>query len=449
MNPSISESPSPPALDIDALLDDRAQEGVFRVHRRAFTDAALFTLEMQRIFESSWVFVGLESELAKPHDYVTTTIGRQPVVISRNDAGEPGCFLNSCRHRGMMVCPLRSGNAKFHICRYHGWVYDSGGRNVGITNRPAGRYPGSFDLEDHGLVPVARFAGYRGFLFASLSADVPPLEEHLGEARLFLDLVADQARDGLEYVPGSIGYTFDANWKLQIENSLDMYHFASTHVSYIDLLSRRGPSELGGNAPPTAGAQGTFSFGRGHAVMWREKSRASPTLLALRRESFAPQLGEVKERWATYARNLTIFPNLQIVDNITSVMLRELRPLAVDRTELRTHCLAPIGEDAQSRRARIRDYEDFFNPSGLATPDDNVVYEQCQTGYDAAAAGYTQGYLRGLGRQDAPATNPHAEELQLERSDWSLGSRTLGDETCFHDAYREWRRLLKHEPRTA
>ena len=66
------------------------------------------------------------------------------------------------------------------------------------------------------------------------------LREHLGGAHVFLDIVADQAPNGLEYVAGAIDYTFDANWKLQFENGLDFYHFASTHSSYVDILNRRG-----------------------------------------------------------------------------------------------------------------------------------------------------------------------------------------------------------------
>jgi hypothetical protein len=39
--------------DISALIDDRADEGVFSVHRSAFTDQDIFELELQHIFEAS------------------------------------------------------------------------------------------------------------------------------------------------------------------------------------------------------------------------------------------------------------------------------------------------------------------------------------------------------------------------------------------------------------
>ncbi len=436
--------------DIARLIDDRPAEGLFRVHRDVFTDPAVLALERERIFEGTWIFIGLECQVAKPHDFVTLTIGRQPVLLTRDGEGRLGCFMNSCRHRGTVVCPLKKGNQKFHVCRYHGWAYDSSGRNISITDEDAGQYPSAFRNENHDLVPVPRFANYRGFLFASLSPDVPTIEEHLGDARALLDLVLDQSEQGFEFVPGSISYTFDANWKLQFENGLDYYHFASTHSSYIDVLKKRPMPEdqcsrltaLDFETEPEA--QGTFSFPRGHSIMWFiQKAQRALRPLAYdtgRLEALRQRVGDTRWKWMMRNRNLTIYPNLQVID-ISSLQVRTWRPLAPDKTEMTSHCLAPIGESAEARELRIRQYEDFFNPSGLASSDDNVMYEYCQSGYGAKLVGWTQGYARGLGGPLPDGTN-HAQELDLPSAEWTCGTRAFGDETCFHAGYREWRRLL-------
>lgn len=44
-------------------------------------------------------------------------------------------------------------------------------------------------------------------------------------------------------------------------------------------------------------------------------------------------------------------------------------------------CFAPIGEDEQTREIRIRQYEDFFNVSGMGTPDDLEEFRACQEGF--------------------------------------------------------------------
>lgn len=444
-------APIPTAFEPARYIEDRTADGHFQVRHEAFTDPALFALEMSRIFESTWLYVALESELARPHDYVTRQLGRAPILLSRDGDGRLHAFLNSCRHRGTLLCPLQRGNQRVHVCRYHGWAYDSGGRNTAITGRADGQYPAAFASTTHDLEPVARVASYRGFVFASLAADVPPLEEHLGEARFFLDLIADQAPQGLEVVPGNVSYTFNANWKYQFENGLDYYHFGATHASFVQILRQRGPTtpppgmatDLADPDPP---AQGTFSFPYGHAVTWSvgvagqgPERRPLPRDLA----AFAglrARHDRTRLKWLLRQRNLTLFPNLQIVD-IQSLQLRLWQPLAVDRTRMVSHCLAPIGEDPAARSFRIRQYEEFFNPSGLATSDDNVMYEFCQTGYAAAARMPTHGYLRGLGDRP-PEAGFRGAEIGVQHADWASGTQDFGDETCIHAGYREWLRLM-------
>jgi len=433
----------------DRLIDDRPSDKIFHVSRDAFTDPEIFDLEMKHIFEATWSFVGLETQIPRPHDYVTTFIGRQPVLLMRDGDGRIGCFLNTCRHRGTMVCPFKQGRQKFHVCRYHGWAYDSAGRNITVTDKEDGQYPAGFEAADRNLVPVARLDSYRGLIFASLSADVPPLADYLDDTRAFIDLVADQSPVGqLEFVPGDITYTFDANWKLQFENGLDYYHFNSTHSSYVDILAQRVKSgDVTGFTSERADeveGQGSFNFRNGHAVNWSIKRQvrygralaSDPAGLA----EVKARVGDTRLKWMLRQRNLTIFPNLQIID-ISSAQLRTWRPLSVDKTEMTSHCLAPVGESAAARRFRIRAYEDFFNPSGLATSDDNVMYEFCQTGY-AAQAGDTLGHQRGLD----PAAGVHGDhvgELGISPVDYAFGKPGFGGETNFHSGYREWRRLLE------
>ncbi len=436
---------------IAGLVDDRPAEHIFQINRRAFIDPEVYEAEMKHIFEATWVFVGLESQIPNPNDFISTYIGRHPVLLSRDKDNKICCLLNTCRHRGTVVCPFKHGNRKLHVCRYHAWSYDSGGRNVAIPERAAGQYPAAFDDADHDLIRVARLDSYRGFIFASLSADVPELDDFLGDAKSFLDLVIDQSPTGqVEVVPGEISYTFDANWKLQFENGLDYYHFGATHASYVDILKRRAAV-----APPDTGftkedasegeGQGSFSFDHGHAVMWSIKQTAlygrplasDPESL----EGARRRVGPERVKWMLRQRNLTIFPNLQVID-ISSAQLRTWRPLAANKTEMVSHCLAPVGEPAAARALRIRNYEDFFNPTGLASSDDNVMYEFCQSGYEAEQAGATQGYLRGAAGPGME-NGRYSGELGVSPAESAFGSVSFGDETNFYAGYREWRRLME------
>ena len=93
------------AASLAALIDDRPEDGIFAVDSAVFTDEAIFEAEMTAIFEATWIFIGLESQLPKPHSFFTTYIGRQPVIVMKDGEGQIGCFLNTCRHRGTLLCP--------------------------------------------------------------------------------------------------------------------------------------------------------------------------------------------------------------------------------------------------------------------------------------------------------------------------------------------------------
>jgi benzoate/toluate 1,2-dioxygenase alpha subunit len=439
-----------------ALIDDRPQDGVFRIHRAIFDDPTVFELELRHIFESGWVFLGLASQAPAAHDYFTTTIGRVPILVMRNGDGALGAFVNSCPHRGAQVAQRMCGNARLHVCAYHSWSFDSAGRNRAVKWQKEGCYTDAFDNQSHDLARLPAFADYRGFLFGSLTGGVPALAEHLGEAAKLLDLVVDQSSNGVELVPGGVFFTYEGNWKLQLENCSDAYHFTSVHPSYIRLLDRRKAeaateatrSVWEGNrnwSEESKGVQGgSYSFPNGHVLNWGVMGVSDTMPLHERATEIADRVGEARRDWMFNMRNLTIFPNLQIGESASS-QLRVIRPLAANRTEMRTWCIAPIGESATARRLRIRQYEDFFNPSGLATPDDAVAYENCQRGFAARVEPWLQGYCRGM-TASRDGGNTYSDSIGMTPARSVLADAQLCDETLFHSYYREWARRMTKAP---
>jgi len=432
--------------DIGLHVDDRPAEGVFRVHRDVYADQELFELEQKYIFERSWNFLALESQLAKTNDFVTVHIGQTPVLVTR-DAKGLRALVNVCRHKGAVVCSAEAGNSKYHVCPYHGWAYDASGKNVDIKDRKTGAYSPAFDAEDHDLVPLAKLASYKGLVFGSLTPDVPPLEDFLGDLRFFLDLMLEQGPRGMEFIPGRAVYTYRGNWKLQLDNGLDPYHLTSTHLSYIDIQSRRREGQ--GNvearqfdwAMRVAKEGGSFGFENGHAVYWLDQPEPEKRPIYPALPEIRARLSERHAEWMLKARNVHVFPNMQIADAIT-LMLRTFRPLAVDLTEMRSYCLAPIGEAPEVRAWRLRQFEDFFNPGGMATPDDTIVYSACQSGLSARPISFLQGHARGLGAA-VQGGNDIARELGIRPTVSVKGGFTLFNEVTFHAPYREWARLMQ------
>lgn len=413
----------------------------FLVHRDLYRDPEVFEWEMKYLFEGTWNLVGLESQVPDRYDFITTFVGRTPVIIARDAEGEVNCFVNSCRHKGAQVCHSRQGKARSFVCQYHGWAYDAGGRNIMIKDEKEGAYSECFKQQNHDLLKVARFASYRGVLFASLNPDVPELEEYLGDLRKMIDLVVDQSPLGVECIAGRGSFVFHGNWKLQMENGVDPYHFSSTHPSYIQALQRRSSkSSVYSSFKSTELKRGTFAFKHGHNAMFGPAPSDKATPLSYVKEELESRVGEVKARWMTYVRNVTAFPNAQFAEN-ASLQLRIWRPLAVDRTEMQTFCLAPIGETPEARALRIRQYEEFFNPSGLATPDDISNYEDCQRGFLAQSIDWQQGHARGATLCSAEVPD-EATELGVEPVSSMIGAFNLGDESVMHTTYRYWQELI-------
>ena len=400
---------------IDGALIEDSANGLFRCDRAIFTDKELFELEMKHLFEGNWVYLAHESQVANTNDYFTTWIGRQPVFITRDKDDALGAFINACSHRGAMLCRYKRGSKSTFTCPFHGWTFSNAGKLLKVKDPDDAGYPSQFHSNgSHDLKRVAKFESYRGFLFGSLNPDVQPLTDYLGEATKMIDMVVDQAPDGLEVLRGSSSYIYDGNWKLQAENGADGYHVSSVHWNYLATTRRRSAKSDDIKAVDLSkmGKQsgGYYSFENGHSVIWSQW--ADPNRPAYAQfDEFAARHGTAKAKWmAETLRNLCIYPNFYLMDQMSS-QLRVTRPLAVDKTEVTVYCFAPKNEPAEQREQRIRQYEDFFNASGMATPDDLEEFRACQQAYMASSMRWND-LSRGVTHR-IEGTDDLAREIEL------------------------------------
>ncbi len=385
MNPTAS---TPRHGHIEQLLESALQHdrdaGVFRCRRDIFTDPALFELEMKHIFEGNWVYLAHESQIPEINDYFTTYIGRQPIVITRGKDGTLNAMINACAHRGATLCRKKHGNKGSFTCPFHGWTFSNAGKLLKVKDEKTTEYPVQFNTGgSHDLKKVARFESYKGFLFGSLKAEVQPLEDFLGETKVIIDQIVDQAPEGLEVLRGSSTYTYDANWKMQMENGSDGYHVSSVHWNYAATMGRR--KEGGTKAVDANGwsrsVGGVYGFENGHILLWTRTMNPEVRPVYSHREALKERLGEDRAEFiVSQTRNLCLYPNVYLMDQF-STQIRVARPINVDKTEISIYCFAPKGESAENRAIRIRQYEDFFNVSGMGTADDLEEFRACQNGY--------------------------------------------------------------------
>ena len=416
--------------------------GSCRLNRRIYVDPDLFDLEMEAIWERTWVFLGHESQLSQKGSYFTTSIGRQPIVVSRDLRGRISAFINVCTHRGARLCRLTSGNAKMWTCPYHGWAFGVDGELLAAKDEKTGAYPPSFDKKSLGLTRVPHVESYRGLIFANLDPGAVTLREHLGDMAVWIDLLIDQSPAGWEVLNGVSTYTYQGNWKLQAENGVDGYHATSVHWNFNATLKNRQESNATGEkikamklvVDPTKKLDGGFyELNNGSTVIWRDWINPEDRFNYVMHDEFVKQKGAAWTKWAIgRLRNVLIYPNLLLMDQM-STQLRVIKPISVDKTEITVFGFAPVGEDKEQRRLRIRAYEDFFNASGMATPDDLAEFNSSQEGFRATKSPWSdlsRGALRKTRGPDA-----HAEALGI--APLSSGPWTE-DEGGFVGQYKYW-----------
>ncbi|QZT60782.1 MULTISPECIES: aromatic ring-hydroxylating oxygenase subunit alpha [Mycobacteriaceae] len=407
------------------VVDDQAGQ-TFRVHRSAMTSPEVHRAEIERVYGHSWLYVGHESEIPEPGDFVRRKVAGRPIFMVRGaKSGNVNVFHNSCTHRGALVCRQDSGNAKVFQCFYHAWSFDSEGTLKGVPDREA--YSNGLNFDELGLARVARVESYRGFVFASYDPDIIDLETYLAGAKEYIDLVVDGCGGSVEIIKGTNEYSFDANFKLLVENSADGYHAQSTHDTYFKYLVSLGTDLQGGVIGEAK------RLGNGHAVIeytapWgRPVAKWEPLFgeqakveIDRIRAELIDRYGEERARtMCEVNRNLIIYPNL-IINDIMAVTVRTMFSPAPNRVDVTAWELAPTEEPSSLRDRRLDSFLTFLGPGGFATPDDIEALESCQQGFEGGGVEWND-ISRGMGR------GPMANDEEQMREFWRRWQQQMGD----------------------
>lgn len=134
-----------------------------------YNSQEVFDADIKYIFQRHWIYVAVSSEIPEPGDYVTVEIGKEPILILRDDDMQIKAFHNVCRHRGSRLCADEKGSVGNLVCPYHQWTYNLAGKLIFADHMPEG-----FDLSHHSLKPV-HLKNLQGLLFVCL-ADEPPAD---------------------------------------------------------------------------------------------------------------------------------------------------------------------------------------------------------------------------------------------------------------------------------
>ncbi len=188
-----------------------------------YIDDDIFKQEMKFIFQSTWQLVGREENIPHPGDYLTTTLGQEPIVIFRDEENKLRAYYNVCPHRGARMLQGK-GNCKTIICPYHAWTFDCRGQLLHIPQQ-TNFFP-DVNTNDIQLFAAA-VDSWRGFIFVNPTPNAPPLLDYLADFPDFLN----QYEESYEELKEVVTYVFDepVNWKILVENYVEDYHFGMVH----------------------------------------------------------------------------------------------------------------------------------------------------------------------------------------------------------------------------
>jgi len=401
-----------------------------RVHTSLYTDPAIFDQEMDKVFRNTWVWVAHESELPEPGSFKTHWVGMEPVIVVRDRKQQIHVLLNRCRHRAATVCEHKKGKTASFVCPYHGWAYALDGSLRGVPN------PESYgDCLDKGEFPLVslRVQSYAGMVFATFRDDIAPLSDWLGPAKKWMDLFMKQGAGYPIKVAGEHRFRFPGNWKIQLENTTDAYHFPLVHKSFLSSVDPATERML----DFVKGPGFVEDLGNGHSVMVM-----IPELIDLEANLDDP----IPERFAELAQtlrdeghddlqvrrivravggsgfNLNLFPNIAC----SMAFFRVLQPVAVNETEIHHAVITMDGGPAAANQARLRLHEHFQGPMGFGTPDDSEAWERVQKG---AAAGKDLWIMLNRG-------------LPGERLTPDGRASDVSAETGMRAAYQQWKLMM-------
>ena len=423
------------------------------IDRNIYFDDEIYRQELENVFARSWLLVGHESQIPNTGDYITNTMGEDPVIMVRDRSDNINVLLNTCRHRGNALTRADVGNAHNFLCTYHGWTYSTDGRLISVPGYQE-LYHEDLDMEQWGLIKCPQVESFHGLVFACWDPDAPPLLEYMGEYAWFLETRVNPTGQGSEFNGGIFKWVMDHNWKFAADNFVgDGYHGGISHKSATlaghRVLNSRVQGQGGGQQGPNIpdrdrfrGQTNPLSFRMatkyGHGAGLSMKAPDAPVVPPDMPEPAASYFRErhrlMEQRLGSNRARLSgfnaMFPNFSINSSADQIHLWHPRgPLA---TESWVYILVDKGAPAEVKDALALSGSRHFGPTGMFEQDDSDNWRLSTTGAKSVIGRrYPLHYAMGLRHDDWAAPEG---DLPKRR----IGS--LGD-TNQLNFYRHWQEL--------
>jgi phenylpropionate dioxygenase-like ring-hydroxylating dioxygenase large terminal subunit len=362
---------------LDRYLD--TSNGI--LNNAIFSHPDVYAQEMEQIFARMWLFVGHESQIPNPGDFVRSRMGEEQVIVTRAPDRKIYVLLNSCAHRGNVVCRYDQGFGLAFQCSFHGWTYNSKGELTALPPGSEELYAADLHKEDWGLLR-ARVETFHGTIWATWDESAPSLVEYFGGMGKYLEVAlstADGTPGGTEVAGGVMKWRVGLNWKVPMPDN-DNTHGWITHRSARGPVAGFNTNGVGGTNTRTSyhvwfpdGHTTSMSVPEGDDDEWERRGGLAwggvgddyPVLRDYWQQHFATRKARLA-KLAGFDELPHIFPNMGSVGRI----IRVLHPQGPTETEMWSFILVDMDAPPEVKEAAVRYHEGRWGPNGLIQKDD-------------------------------------------------------------------------------
>ena len=310
----------------------------------AYTSQEWLDRELTTIFGNTWQFAGFMEDIQDPGDYITVQCGHQNILVVKGRDQRLRAFHNLCRHRGTQLLRAVGKKQKALTCPYHDWTYSLNGQLISVPEKDT-EFP---DLElDKICLHKASVDIWRGMIWVHPKPNVQSItqwfegvEEHLGPH--------DPTRL-IEYPDTSYEKIINANWKIVVENYIDVYHLAHLHSNTLNMYDH---------------AKAEFGFIGDHYVFWEPLAKKYFDNL----DKLMPfkRIQEMTdEHIGAYVPWL--FPSLGLSETDSSWSIFSILPLAPDKTKVIVRSKLEPMTDWEYYKQQAKSYASWHGIMGTDT----------------------------------------------------------------------------------
>jgi phenylpropionate dioxygenase-like ring-hydroxylating dioxygenase large terminal subunit len=192
-----------------------------------YTSRAFMEAEWENVWTKTWLITVRADDIPEAGDYLVEEIGKESILIVRQQDRSIKAFYNVCQHRGNKLVLEAEGSMPAFTCPYHSWRFALDGACV-YAQDPED-FAGGDPCSKAALAELA-CEQFAGFVWVNMDPFCASLRDSLGS---IWDEWQVYPLDHMVRVQ-AISVRMPCNWKLLMDNFHETYHLPTAHPEGIE-----------------------------------------------------------------------------------------------------------------------------------------------------------------------------------------------------------------------